>query len=395
MIVKTFTGSSIRETLQMVRDAFGADAVILDTRVDEGGAKRPGLSRGGVVITAAAEPQRAENPAIEGPRTLHLKGTLGQSTTVEPSVPLVPDVPAVSAMPAAAAVSEIQSLLPAPVAVSERLEPAIRELRQITNDLRAAAPEETLWEAMRRWLAQQPSLASGIVETFATSLIESLPPPHPFLGGSPKRQTVLGIGARGVGKSTFLFKGLAARWQTVQRKPSVTVLSSVPDHGHERLHALSVGCGVEFNAHSLEQSRRLRIESGGNDDSFSEYVAGRISEDLEAHAKLIRHALKPDVVALVLNATSSQHVWRQQLNRLAVFAPTHLVFTHWDESQPWWDALTFSGQSRLPLAYRIGGFEAFGEIDPFSATDIHAGITDHVMSAIGSSDGRIVRKEDA
>ena len=392
MIVKTFTGTSVRETLQMVRDAFGADAVILDTRVEEGGARRPGLPRGGVVITAAAEPQRAHVPATEGQRTLHLKGTLGQITAEGPSVPVAPAVSLTSAAPV---VPEIQPPLPSAGAAPGRLEPAIRELRQITDDLRAVTPDETLWEAIRRWLAQQPSLSSGIVETFATFLIESLPPHTPFLSASPKGQTVLGIGARGVGKSTFLFKGLAARWQTVQRKPNLAILSGAPDHGHERLQALSIGCGVEFSTHSLGQSRRLRIESDASDDTFAEYVVGRIHEDLETHAKLIRRALKPDVVALMLNATSAPRAWRQQLNRLAVFAPTHLVFTHWDESQPWWDAVTFSGQSRLPLAYRIGGFEAFGEIDPFSATDIQAGITDHVMRAIGSPDGRIAWKEDA
>jgi hypothetical protein len=136
--IPTATGVSIRETLQMVRDAFGADAVILDTRVEEGGARRPGLPRGGVVITVAAEPQRAHIPANEGPRTLRLKGTLGQITAEGPSLPVVP---AVSATPATFAVPEIQPPLPSAGAAPGQLELAIRELRQITDDLRAVTPD--------------------------------------------------------------------------------------------------------------------------------------------------------------------------------------------------------------------------------------------------------------
>jgi flagellar biosynthesis GTPase FlhF len=384
MIVKTFTGTSVRETLQMVRDAFGADAVILDTRVEESGAQRLGLPRGGIVITAAVEPQRPQVSGAEGPRSLHLKGTLGQNQAPESAAPAEAEAPEIPAPSAQSPAEPIQ----------DRFAPVLRELQRVTDDL-LAAKDETLWEVMRAWLSGQPSLSSGIFETFATFLVEALPPHQPFLSASPKGQTVLVVGARGVGKSTFLFKALAARWQAIQRKPSLTVLSGAPDHGHERLQALSIGCGVEFSTHSLGQSRRLRIEPAASQDAFAEYIIGRVSGDLEAHAKLIRRTLKPDAVALVLNATSPPRIWRQQLNGLAVFAPTHLVFTHWDESQSWWDAVTFSGQSRLPLAYRVSGFDAFGEIDPFSATDILAGITDHVTRAIGSPGGGVARKEDA
>jgi hypothetical protein len=152
---------------------------------------------------------------------------------------------------------------------------------------------------------------------------------------------------------------------------------------------------VEFTAWALGQSRRPQAGSDSNDETFAEYVVSKINADHESHAKLIRRGLKPDVVALVLNATSSPRVWRQHLNRLAVLAPTHLVFTHWDEEQPWWEAVTFSGQSRLPLAYRVSGCEAFGEIDAFTATDVQSALTDHVTRALCSPDRVFARKEDA
>ena len=225
MIVKTFTGASVRETLQMVRDAFGADAVILETRVEEGGARRPGMQPGGVAITAAAEPQRSQIPGAEGARSLHLKGKLGEAASLQPPVDVIADLPAA---PPALAQTAVEP-------AHDYLEPILRELQGIRKDLQPVAGDDTLWETMRRWLGTQPSLSTGITGTFASFLVESLPPQQPFLTVSAKGQTVLAIGARGVGKSAFMFKGLAARWQTVQRKPNVTVISAAPDHGHEHL----------------------------------------------------------------------------------------------------------------------------------------------------------------
>lgn len=380
MIVKAFTGPSVRETLQMVRDAFGADAVILETRMDDGGSRKLGASRGGVVITAAAEPQSPSQPPTEGPRSLHLVGNLGETLAPAPvaAIELEPE----SVGPQSPVSSGLAPAEPLPAQFQDLL----RELEGISRAFRTSAANGTLWDAMRRWLSAQSDLASGIIETFATYLIDSLPPYSSFLESPARGQSVLVVGARGAGKSTFAFKALASRWQTIQRKPSLAIISVSPEHGHERMQALSLGCGVDCTAIALGQTRRLRIEPDSSDNIIAEYVGGRVGDDCEAHAKLIRRGLKPDVVALVLNATVSPALWRQQLNRFAILAPTHLVFTHWDESQPWWDAIMFSGQSRLPLAYRVGGFEAFGEIDAFTQSEIQAGITDYVTRALGSGD---------
>ncbi len=395
MIVKTFTGPSVRETLQMVRDAFGADAVILETRMDEGGPRQLGISRGGVVITAAAEPQRPPQPAADGPRSLYLKGSLGDSpapiATAAPAIEIDPPQIVEEAIPAATR--------PAPAPMPQQFDAVLSELQAISRAFHSSSANgngngnEALWDTMRHWLSGQPSLAAGIIETFVTHLIDSLPPYSSFLNAPSRSQSVLVVGARGAGKSTFAFKALAARWQEIQRKPSLVILSVSPEHGHERMHALSIGCGVDCSAFALGQTRRIRLDSDSSDNVIAEYVGGRVNDDCEAHARLIRRGLKPDVVVLVLNATVAPSIWRQQLNRFAILAPTHLAFTHWDEAQPWWDAIMFSGQSRLPLAYRVSGFEAFGEIDAFTPSELQAGISDYVTHSLGSSDGDTVRKE--
>ncbi len=379
MIVKTFSGPTVREALQKVRDAFGSDAVILDTRVESGRSGRPGVSLDSVEVTAAVEHERTGLVA-EGPRTLHVRGALAPD--------IVPD-----ALPAVAEGAEELPPATEVIAVNGphlQLTPAIQQLRQIADDLASVTSRDSVWAAMRRWLPTQSALSESLYETFAAHLVESLPPQQQFLNGYPKGIATLILGARGAGKSTFLFKGLAARWQSTQRKPTLTVLSDAADHGQERLKGLCDGCGVEFSSHHIDRTRRLRIESRGRgEDCFTELVTGSLSPDLDDLARRVRHAVNPDVTVLVVSATTAPHVWRQQLERFAPFRPTHLAVSQWDEYQPWWDLMMFSGQNGLLLSYRTKGSEAFGEIEPFTETDLRVGLTGHISRQMHRADSGV------
>jgi len=71
MIVRTFTGHSLRDALRQVRESFGADAVILDTQFDQNGRNRVS---GSVTVTAAHDAEPSEADLREGAHTLHLRG---------------------------------------------------------------------------------------------------------------------------------------------------------------------------------------------------------------------------------------------------------------------------------------------------------------------------------
>ena len=125
----------------------------------------------------------------------------------------------------------------------------------------------------------------------------------------------------------------------------------------------------------------------GRGDDFAEFVCGRPDADLALNAKAIRRRFRPDVVALVVSATGTPCAWRTAYERFSPFGLTHVVFTHWDEHQPWWDAAAFSHRHAIPLAFRTHGFEPFGEIDPFTATDLRSGLADHVTRSVGGEVG--------
>ena len=62
MIIKTFTGATVRDALQKVRSAFGPDAVILDTAFDRKESNRLADPAAAVTVTAAYAPDEEVPP---------------------------------------------------------------------------------------------------------------------------------------------------------------------------------------------------------------------------------------------------------------------------------------------------------------------------------------------
>ncbi len=248
-----------------------------------------------------------------------------------------------------------------------------------------ADPGHGVWGSLTHWLATQPELISGITDSFATHLSESLPPLEAFLSVRLKGQNVLFVGERGVGKSTLMFKAFAARWKATQRRPGLRVISELEGHGQERLEALCAGCDADFSAHEFDKGRLDFDRGNRKGEILAEFVCGRAYTNLERPAKIIRRALKPKVVALVLNATGTPHTWKAACDRFAPFGLTHVAFTHWDECQPWWEATAFSRQQAILLSYRVSGFEPIGEIDPFTTSELRSGLAGHVTRSISAS----------
>ena len=380
MIVRTFTGPSLRDALKSVRDTFGADAVILDTKFGDAAGGRLGTEGKTVSVTAACEPESAAQfdvpvipTTVEGPKTLHLKGEFPEDSPGDPAE----HYEANTLDEIAVETSDPKAF--APIRPSIPFSP----YAQLLSVYHESLPESGVWHSLCQWLATQPQLISGIADSFATHLAESIPPLEAFLNVRLKGQNVLFVGERGVGKSTLMFKSFAARWKCSERRPGLRVISELEGHGQEHLESLCQGCDVEFSAHEFKRGR-LEFDRPGKGDLLAEFVPGRAYSNLTRQAKIIRRALKPDVVALVLNATGNPQTWSAACRRFAAFGLTHIVFTHWDECQPWWDAVSLARREAILLSYRTYGIEPFGEIDPFTTTDLRSGLIEHITRAIGA-----------
>jgi hypothetical protein len=376
MIVKTFTADSVREALEKVRASFGPDAVILDTTFNRSGETRKGTSPRTVSITAAFEADYTPVPELEGKKTLHVADSLIEEPEAAPDMPTGND----TSVPVRADTSRSAESSSA----GEHLAGLIQRLYSDVGSSLGMGHDGGIWRAWQQWLATQPELAHGIVDTFATHLVESLPPNEPFLEKRPKGQTVLFVGGRGSGKSTALFKCLAGRWQARERKPRLVTLSETDEHGQERLAAWCERCGIEFTTDTIARAGRLAsFRRRQDDDLFVEYVPGAHTTSVEDSARRIRRGLKPDMVVQVLAATTWPASWRSDCTRFAAFTPSHLLVTHWDEMTPWWEIAALVREFRLAPTYRVGGFAPFAEYEPFSAVDWRSGIAARLTLAIG------------
>lgn len=362
MIVKTFNGASLRDALRQVRETFGADAVILDTKFESPGANRVG----GVIVTAAHEGEPEITPGLEGAHTLHLKGAVAEEpqspVEAEPEPPALPDV------------SEIEDeAAQPPTQTGERRTP-----RAKNPDAPIVIADDPTWPLFRQWLGSQSQLAAGLIETFTTHLTESLPTPDPFLERRLKGQVIMFVGSHGAGKSTALFKALAARWRIRQRKPHVALLASNTETRVDWLTVTCAECDIPCMRHAMSGAKLPVKRPKRGDDLFVEFSRHTQSAVWESDARAIRRALKPDTVVLVLNAGASADTWHKEFQRYALLAPTHALFTHWDEHTPWWDVWTFLRSHPVAGSYRTAGHDLIGDILPLTATDLQTGIADHL-----------------
>lgn len=387
MIVRTFTGHSLRDALRQVRESFGADAVILDTQFDQSGRNRIG---GSVTVTAAHDAEPSEADLHEGAHTLHLRGEIaGGDEAVPPT-----SVPELTETAPETEPEEEQ------VPIAEAEEPvadAPRTSRPTTGEKRGGRvrqPESTIfitddpvWAEFRRWLSAQPQLTAGLIESFTTHLVDALPPFNAFLDTRLKGQVVLFAGARGVGKSTALFKALAARWQTRQRKPQLAVLTPVAETRPDWIAGVCHECDIQYARHALTASRVPVGRPKRGDDLFVEYTAHFDSTQAETQAKALRRGLKPETVVLVLHAGASASAWRAEYARFASLAPTHVLFTHWDEFRPWWEVVAFLRSHPIVGSYCTAGHDPIGDILPLTTSQLQTGLAEQLTGAIGWPNG--------
>ncbi|GAB4317145.1 MAG: hypothetical protein Kow0074_05570 [Candidatus Zixiibacteriota bacterium] len=387
MIVKTFSGPSLRDALDNVRKAFGDDAVIIDTRFDSPTGGRFGHRERGVHVTAAYEPEPTDQRSPEGPRSLTLRGALADVTPV-------PDVQEQESLGVPAEDPDDSSLVEQPPTsmhagdIADELIQRIRPLMSETSGINTNS-------ALISWLTSQPRLAGEVIDAYATHVAESLPPFGPFLEREKSPLRVLFVGSRGSGRSNAMFKIAAARWRNRQIQPGIVVVSDVAARGHEQLAAVCSSCGLELLLESTHNGKFSIPRTLKKTDLFAEFVPSNTESDLTTHARSLIKSIRPDVVVLVVRATDSPAHWERVKKRFEPFAPTHLVVSHWDEYESWTEIAAFSQCHGLSLSYRISGSDLFDEIDSFTETEVRIGVSAHLGKTFAPNAKVPSRKGDA
>jgi flagellar biosynthesis protein FlhF len=336
MLIKRFEAPTMAEALAQVREALGADAIVLGTRTlrREGG-RLGWLSRPLVEVTAGIDREVRREGAPEA----------------EPRV----------------AVDRSWRDLQISRALLEPLEDELRSLKAAVEKLQASAAPTTLAEevALLRGLARELSKsveapegpvaryrAAGLLPRHSAGLARDAERRmrkgadaddalHASLAArlgsriaeptaAPPRVQLL-VGPPGAGKSTTLAK-LAGR-QDAKKLRLVTM-----DVGREgeaqRLRRLADGLGARFGLAANACAIGNLVRASRKDECLlvDTPASGRRAGELLGELAAVRDAQQDAHVHLVLSATTKEADLRAQIARFAALAPDSLVVTNWDES---------------------------------------------------------------
>jgi hypothetical protein len=378
MLIKNYTASTMREALAEIKNDLGTNAVILDTRVENGLTERAGGPGARVTVTAASESPKGvvksfKPPVLgpDGPKTLHLKGELGHERSVV--VEAAPQQGPETVEPDATAAGGADLL--ERVAHIEQLLSGLAESRA----LHEPAVGEEGWFAdgdIREWLNSEHRLKTELTDAYAGYLLDRIPAPDPFLSARQLPETVCFVGPPGSGVSTMLMKSLAYWWRTQKVAPPVVEVQGehAPDGG--RLASWAKLFDLEHKRFRFDEIDRLsRYLSAHNEGPV--FVKCELPAEDEGGLRVARRlarAVDAKIVVLVLSSLVRRKYNSLFLERYKVFTPSHLCVSHWDDAQPHADVRYFSAASRLPLAYYTMGSAPCGQIEPFTNAELRAGI---------------------
>jgi len=390
MWIKNYTASSVRKALTQIKQEMGAHAMILDTRVENGLTHRSGGSGARVTVTAASERSEQTNrvadvepeptPVEEGPKTLHLRGSLAGSP-VSDDTPVVDDEPDESGL-----LGRVAGLERTVTVLATKL-----ENRPIHQSLDYWLHGHTLQE----WLGTQDELRADLAEAYTGYLLDQIPEPDPFLSRERLPSSVCFVGPAGCGKSTMLMKTMALSWRS--RKGSLPIVEIDGDESQTngRLTGWAKLFDLNWMRFKFNETGRLanHLSDIAEESVFIKCTLPTREEGGERTIKRFARIVKGRVVVLVLSSLVRREVNERFLEQYAVFSPTHLCFSHWDEAQPFDDARYLSAVSRLPLAYYALGGAPCGELEPFTNTELRTGIADELIG--GRSANRTVNRVEA
>ncbi len=403
MKIQRYIAKDMRSALAQVREALGADAVILSS----------GRVGNDVEVVAAMDfevaraVESAPQPAVPRVHGAHaealqrLDSPRAQIAAAAATVTDMRDAEAARNRRASSQISEQIAPVPASAAAPaslphtagatpEGLADEMKNMRRMLeaqlatlawNDLSRRSPMQA---AMLKELAQL-----GITQDLANSLVRKIPPELSFAAArrfalatiARTLQTtgdrwleqggvVAFAGPAGAGKTTLLAK-LAARWvlRHGPRKVAMISADSVRIGAHEQMHTLGRLLGVTtHNAFDISELPELLYEL-----RHCKFVmidtAGASPRDpeLARHLRLLQNMQASVETALVLPASTQAGAIDEVVQRFALAKPTACVITKVDEAVSLGGVISALVRHKLAAAYVSDGQRVPEDLEPARA----------------------------
>ncbi len=417
MRIRRFTGPDMRQTIRSVRDALGADAVILSNRKTDSG----------VEITAAVDFDLADERPGEAPgRSLHdvartLEATEGAQPKARAPQPAEPAPAPQPLAPSAAkrlaeamaayrrepaagdapteppAIGEelpyLEGVAPATAADAATMSHELRYLRDLLeNQLgRLAWGEAERSDPLRAFLVRQ-LMGMGVHRRIAEQAVAATPPG--LEAGDAWAATVRALtgrvrvtgdtllehggvvallGATGVGKTTTVAK-LAARF-AIRHGPERVALVTTDSYrvgAHEQLRTF--GRIIDIPVVTADEPRALRqaLEQFYDRRLVLVDTAGMSQRDLRfsEQIRLVGQGSPRIMNLLVLSATSEYHGAAQAMRAFGGARLDGCVLTKLDECTSLGNALSLAIEHDVPVAYLSDGQRVPEDLRPARPDDL-------------------------
>ncbi len=363
MKIRRFTGTDMRDAMRQVREALGADAVILETA----------RNATGVEISAAVDETGAE--ALEAPATYTSRGYAPRPAQA------ADDGPAVRIDQGSSINGGWYQPPRAPnAATASELDEMREEMRSIRSLLEAQLGR-LLWDENSR---QSPAIATllrhftqlGLDPDVARQLATHATADHPVGGWTAGLRTLVEqlpiadcdvvadggvfavIGPTGVGKTTSVAK-LAAR-AALQFGPEAVGLVTTDTFrvaAREQLETFGQIMGVSVASASDAQSLTEALATLVNRRLVLVDTAGMSQRDPRLPEQLARLAAPETGVStlLALPATTASGAMQEIVDVFRTARPVGCILTKTDEATSLGGALSVLIRSGLPLAYVANG----------------------------------------
>ncbi|MDR1728402.1 MAG: hypothetical protein LBT74_10850 [Acidobacteriota bacterium] len=335
MRVKTFYAKNMTDALKEIREAFGAEALLLSSKeLTQSGAW--GRSGGVEVVAAIDSPAGGDDLASDFRRLSEIHGAssgdgvegggeageVGEMEVFAPGEPWAKPVwTAADAMPAEYADS-IKS----------------RAARQLYHDLVAGGVDARL--AGRMVSLAVSGLPAGkrrnraAIIAATARLIPGMLAEDEVQGDLPSKKVVAFVGPTGVGKTTAIAKLAAHLALGRGKKVLVVSVDGYRIGAVEQLRSYAGLIGVPFRFAGDVDELRRQIEEGDRRDYILVDTAGRGRRDMDAMTPLAGFLRESRDVErhLVLSASMKPADMRRAEEQFEVCNPDHLLFTKLDET---------------------------------------------------------------
>jgi len=376
MRVKKFVGTTMHEAVAQMREEFGQDAVILDTRLTRQRGIWGFLGRKYVEVTAALDtkptdrqtpsrPSEANRPSKGIPKAAHSKPAAAASLA-----PAASDESVVS-MPAQLAWRLYQEALkmdkagggqPAEVSANGKAgeswpeEVANLQRRLVDNGVErrlASAIVQSVWQEMAGESVDMEKLVSRTKERVA-AMIRCVPPWD--LSNSKPKVAVL-IGPTGVGKTTTLAK-IAANYSLIAGADvGLITLDTYRIAATEQLRVYSQIIGIPLRVAGTAEEIEDALASWSGKDLILIDTAGSSPRDDERLGEMEAVLASIDGIErhLVFSATTGYRDLANVIRRFSEIGFDRLIATKLDETSCYGTLLTAYALARRPFSFLTDG----------------------------------------